>query len=503
MGPLEPFIAAGAGGRPPSPSLSCRFGPLRIAASLALAGVIVLTGAGAGAQEETRTERELKAHRHFQRAVEFADDAQYAEALVELKRAHAAAPSYAVLYNIGMVWVALGHPIEAIAALEAYLEQGGAAIPDQRRTEVVAELRRQRGRVGAVTVELEPPDATLLVDGVPATLGSGGVVQLGAGLHQLTALQPNHTPATAPVAIRGGETLTVRLALESAPAGGAAEPAAANGWGFVDVRCVVPDVTVTIDGRVAGATPLRSPLALPVGAHRLEFRRVGYVGSAREVQVVSARVEPLDCAVTPEAPLSSEQGGELVVRANVRRPTVLIDGAPAVGRVPVGRHEITVRRWGYEDWSQEAEIRAGARTELTADLEPTPEAIDAARARMRNLQIVSGILAAGALGLGVGAWGSLAAGEREHERWTERQRELDPLVFSGQGDAALAEEQRENDRRLQRRMDLEQLGTGLAVASGACLVSAAGLFLGSTLGVDAPRRSVSVGAASLVYRQRF
>jgi len=500
---LEPHIAAGAGVRPPSPSLSGRSGPLRIITSLALAGAVVLTGAGAGAQEETRTERELKAHRHFQRAVELADDAQYAEALVELKRAHTAAPNYAVLYNIGMVWVALGHPVEAIAALESYLEQGGAAIPDRRRSEVAAELQRQRGRVGAVTVELVPPNATLLVDGVPATLEPGGVVHLGAGLHQLTAIQPDRAPATAPVAIRGGETLTVRLALESAPAGGAAEPGAANGWGFVEVRCVVPDVTVTIDGRVAGSTPLGSPLALPVGAHRLEFRRVGYVGSAREVQVVAARVEPLDCAVRPEAPLPLERGGDLVVRANVRRPTVLVDGAPAVGRVPIGRHEVTVRRWGYEDWSQEAEIRAGVRTELTADLEPNPEAIGAARARMRNLQIVSGVLAGGALGLGVGAWGSLAAAEREHERWTEHQRELDPLLFSGQGDAALAEEQRENDRRQQRRMDLEQLGTGLAVASGACLVSAASLFLESTLGADAPRRSVSVGAASLVYRQRF
>jgi len=500
---LEPLIAAGAGVRPPSPSRSGRFGSLRVVTSLALAGAVLLTSAGAGGQDESRTERELKAHRHFQRAVELADDGLYPEALVEFHRAHASAPNYAVLYNIGMVWVALGHPVEAIAALESYLERGGAAISDQRRSEVAAELRRQRGRVGAVTVELVPPDATLLVDGAPATLEPGGVVHLGAGLHQLTAIQADRAPATAPVAIRGGETLTVRLALESAPASGAPAPGAANGWGFVEVRCVVPDVIVTIDGRVAGATPLGSPLALPVGAHRLEFRRVGYVGSVREVRVVAARVEPLDCAVKPEAPLSPERGGELVVRASVRRPTVLVDGAPAAGRVPVGRHAITVRRWGYEDWSQDAEIRAGARTELTAELEPTPEAIDAARARMRNLQVVSGVLAAGALGLAVGSWGSLAAGEREHDRWTERQRELDLLLFSGQGDAALAEEQRDNDRRLQRRMDLEQLGTGLAAASGACLVSAAGLFLGATFGTDAPGRSVSVGAASLVYRQRF
>src|SRR3972149_838689 len=64
------------------------------------------------------------ARRHYALAVELAREDSYAEALAEFRRAHALSPHFSVFYNIGQASIALDRPVEAVDALNRYLEEG-------------------------------------------------------------------------------------------------------------------------------------------------------------------------------------------------------------------------------------------------------------------------------------------------------------------------------------------------------------------------------------------
>jgi tetratricopeptide (TPR) repeat protein len=62
-------------------------------------------------------DREL-ARQHYDRGLQFAAEGDYQRALVEFLTAYDQSPNFAVLYNIGQVYVALERHDEAITALD-------------------------------------------------------------------------------------------------------------------------------------------------------------------------------------------------------------------------------------------------------------------------------------------------------------------------------------------------------------------------------------------------
>jgi len=73
----------------------------------------------------------------------------YASAVAAFERANALAPNFRIHYNIARVREGAGETRGAIAAYERYLEQGGSAVPADRRAQVegrLAALRAVEGR---------------------------------------------------------------------------------------------------------------------------------------------------------------------------------------------------------------------------------------------------------------------------------------------------------------------------------------------------------------------
>ena len=66
--------------------------------------------ARAGAKEEAR--------KHYDRAIELVDDGQLEGAIVEFQRSYDLTHHFAVLYNIGQVFVSLAKPVEAVDAYQ-------------------------------------------------------------------------------------------------------------------------------------------------------------------------------------------------------------------------------------------------------------------------------------------------------------------------------------------------------------------------------------------------
>ena len=85
--------------------------------------------------------------------------------------AYKLSPAFKLLYNIGQVDVALGRSVEAVDAFDRYLKQGAAAIPEERRREVAAEIDKQLARIGTISIRTFPDGAEIRIDGVLASDG--------------------------------------------------------------------------------------------------------------------------------------------------------------------------------------------------------------------------------------------------------------------------------------------------------------------------------------------
>src|SRR5258708_26663650 len=85
-----------------------------------------------------------EANEHFEKGVAAFRAKRLLDAVAEFEQAYRISPAYQVLYNIGMVDVALDRHADACRALTSYLADGGSAIFADRKAGIEAELERQR-----------------------------------------------------------------------------------------------------------------------------------------------------------------------------------------------------------------------------------------------------------------------------------------------------------------------------------------------------------------------
>ncbi len=354
------------------------------------------------------------AKRHYARGVELARDGLYAEAAAEFDAAYRAKPHFAVLYNLGQSWVALGRPVEASDALERYLREGGSEVPSARREQVQAELARQRSRVGTLALRGVQAGATIKLDGRELGRAPLAPIRLAVGAHSLSAELSGFAPRVVDVTIVGEETSTVDLALTPVPR----EPPA-PAPALLAVTCSVPGVLIELDGRPLGATPSAAPFVVPSGARALRFSRVGYATTQRAVTLTSGQAASMSCELSPLRPLPPAYAARLVVRASEAPALALLDGVelPTDGVVPIGAHELTVSSPGFHTAQRHVVLEPGATRVVELTLVPTPEARAAYERRARTTRTAAYVsLGAGVAALAGGAY-LWKSNDDRHQRW--------------------------------------------------------------------------------------
>jgi tetratricopeptide (TPR) repeat protein len=165
----------------------------------------------AWAQEDPK----VSAREHYEKGRAAYNDARFSDALEEFEAAYRVSPAFAVLFSIGNVNVALGHPVEAVDAFEKYLAQGGSAIQPERRKDVLAEIERQRARFGTVVVRTQPDAADVRVDG--KLVGEAPLAQpirLGSGRHTVEAILAGYTTQARDIDVVGRGQIEIELRLE-------------------------------------------------------------------------------------------------------------------------------------------------------------------------------------------------------------------------------------------------------------------------------------------------
>ena len=149
--------------------------------------LVILLGALAPAQAAQAGDKE-EARKHYDRALELADDGQPEGAIVEFRRSYDLTHHFAVLYNIGHVYVSLARPVEAVDAYERYLTDGGKKIPAARRAEVEQEIARQKARIATLEIRGLPEGAVVRLDGKEiAKAPITAPVRVGVGTHTIAA----------------------------------------------------------------------------------------------------------------------------------------------------------------------------------------------------------------------------------------------------------------------------------------------------------------------------
>jgi hypothetical protein len=175
--------------------------------------LVIVLGVLAAPQAAWSGEKE-EARKHYDRAVELVDDGQLEGAIVEFQRSYDLTRHFAVLYNIGQVFVSLARPVEAVDAYERYLADGGKRVPPARRAEVEKEIVRQKARIATLEFRGLPRGAIVRVDG--NEIGRAPIsasVRVGVGKHTLAASAEGYDSAEKEVIVAGEDHKVVELAL--------------------------------------------------------------------------------------------------------------------------------------------------------------------------------------------------------------------------------------------------------------------------------------------------
>ncbi|HXK19344.1 MAG TPA: hypothetical protein VNG33_16150, partial [Polyangiaceae bacterium] len=227
--------------------------------------MLVVT-ASASAQTAANTTQEARAH--FQAGLARAEQGDLTAALAEFEAAYAVRPHFSVLYNIGQARSTLGRPVEAVAAFERYLADGGAQIAPSRRHEVEALLLSNRKRIGSLRVVAEAgSNPRVWVDGVE--LGRERMttaIALPVGEHSIVYASRGGDPVSQVVLVTTDSVAEVKL---TTPPPREASEAVAQ----LSIVCTVPGIDVEIAGFQHMQTPLDSPLLVPSGPLTVRFSR--------------------------------------------------------------------------------------------------------------------------------------------------------------------------------------------------------------------------------------
>jgi hypothetical protein len=198
-------------------------------------------------------------------------DLHYEDALRAYDASYALRPNPALHYNRGRACEGLGRWSAALDAYEAFTRDA----PEELRAKVPGlpeHVREVEKRVSTLTLDVATPGARVVLrDVVIGTAPIKDPLRVNAGKAKLEVSADGYVSVVKELDLPGGDALTVKIELEKKVTGGT-----------LVVRCD-PPASVTVDGKVAGSSPLE--LHVEPGTHALTLSRDGYASRSTTVSV--------------------------------------------------------------------------------------------------------------------------------------------------------------------------------------------------------------------------
>lgn len=313
--------------------------------------------------------KKAEAAQRFDRGLQLFDDGDTAGALAEFKRTYELVPNPVVLFNIGLVYAAMGRPVNAVDALEKVLQTPEKLSTDQRER-ATRTLADQKARIGRLMVTTTPEGARIDIDNVEsAHTPLTAPIRISEGSHIVGAVAEGYAPDRKEVVVAGNADAAVHFDLVSTQGKQLAN---------LTVRSRIAGAEVRIDDKPAGKTPLQTSLTLLAGHHAVELRRPGYKSSRQEVDVGAGATGELtfDLAIDPSQ-LDAE-GAMLAIDATEPNAVVFVDdehkGPYAEPmRLPRGPHHLRIEHAGFLPVERNVTLEQGQTSLVHVEFAPTPE----------------------------------------------------------------------------------------------------------------------------------
>jgi tetratricopeptide (TPR) repeat protein len=142
----------------------------------------------------------------------------WAEAKTLFRKAHQLRPSARTLRGLGIVAFELRQYVEAADYLRQALADRRNPLSPAQKEATRAQIERAASFIGRFDVEISPEDASISVDGSPASLQEGALL-LDVGPHEVTVSAPGHRSQSRKLLVEGGTVrqLEFHLSPSAAP----------------------------------------------------------------------------------------------------------------------------------------------------------------------------------------------------------------------------------------------------------------------------------------------
>jgi hypothetical protein len=330
---------------------------------------------GASAQEKSPEVAKAEARERFDRGLRLFNQQDNEGALAEFTRAYELVPHPLVLYNIGLVYVAMSRPVQAKDTFDRLLAAPGG-LDAAKLERVRAEREQQAGLIAEVEITASVKDALVEVDGVEAgKTPLSAPLRLSSGSHIIGVVGSGYVPLRKQVSLAGATRTP--LSFELVPS----EATLAH----VEVRSRIPKLELFLDGQFVGLTPLPASLAILPGPHRLESKRAGYRTLSQTIEVGAGSTGAVEMNPEVDPTALSVSGGQLALSISEPGAVVFIDGESRGGylnplSLPAGEHFARVERADFFPVERKVNVPARGAVTVVIDFEPTPEK----RARYRS-----------------------------------------------------------------------------------------------------------------------
>ncbi|MES1209835.1 MAG: PEGA domain-containing protein, partial [Pseudomonadota bacterium] len=275
----------------------------------------------AAAAAAAAAKKKNEARERFALGLRLFESGDNSAALAEFKRAYEIFPNPLVLYNIGLVLAAMDRAVDAVGALDSFLNEGGKATagePGQRARRVRDE---QAKRIAQLLVVTNKP-ASIEIDGVEA--GRAPLerpLRLTSGAHVVSVMAPGCLPLRREVTLAGQVTETLNLTLLPTESNAA----------HLTVTVGVPGAQIIVNGKSVGLTPLAASIAVAPGTATVEARRAGYRPVSQTIRLDEGARGALTLTLTEDPAAGASLKGRLRLSVSESAPEISVDGAAQPG----------------------------------------------------------------------------------------------------------------------------------------------------------------------------
>jgi hypothetical protein len=210
-----------------------------------------------------------EAEQRFNNGIALYERHDYTAAYEEFRLAYELTKRWEVLFNLGVTAQRLARYRDAVHMLDRYLQEGGDAVPADRRAAVVAAEEDIQRVVAVVSVVVTGAPAKLDVDGHSEGMTPlDGPLLLTSGSHTLIATRGKEVDQKT-IEVQSGNRLDVQLS-----------PRALT-IAHVTVRSLPDGAQLTLDARPLGRAPWIGDVEK--GGHTLGATLTGYLDARQEI----------------------------------------------------------------------------------------------------------------------------------------------------------------------------------------------------------------------------